>query len=330
MEFSEILNKYMELLSCTSKDISSYSGLSETVISRYKNGNRTPKDKETIDKIVDAIKKISEEKNIEIDSKELLDDFNIIRSEEDFMFFLNNFNKLIKEDRAIIMDEPGITRDRIYGTVNYNDKSFLLIDTGGIDLGNDDFNIEAALELRMQFERNGLHPSVNAIVQEIGDDITEGAINFKKQKYDINFIGSDEESYSASSILGSKLEEEAKIAHVAYSQTRGQVADAIYEFYMYEYNYLSSCATVIHRRAKKHCNIPGMDVPPKERTKFQKDTIELLEHKRWNAWIRSKGYIWSGSINKSSRNDLGKKHHDIVPYAELTDDEKRKDGLVSF
>lgn len=50
------------------------------------------------------------------------------------------FNRLIKEDRAIIMDLPGITRDRLYGTVNYLDKPFLLIDTGGIDLGNGDFN----------------------------------------------------------------------------------------------------------------------------------------------------------------------------------------------
>ena len=50
------------------------------------------------------------------------------------------FNCLIKENKAIIMDEPGITRDRIYGVVNYNNKSFNLIDTGGIDLGNNDFN----------------------------------------------------------------------------------------------------------------------------------------------------------------------------------------------
>ncbi len=50
------------------------------------------------------------------------------------------FNCLIKENRSIIMDEPGITRDRIYGVVNYNNKSFHLIDTGGIDLGNDNFN----------------------------------------------------------------------------------------------------------------------------------------------------------------------------------------------
>ena len=49
------------------------------------------------------------------------------------------FNRLIKEDKAIIMDTPGITRDRIYGTVHYKNKSFFLIDTGGLDLGHNDF-----------------------------------------------------------------------------------------------------------------------------------------------------------------------------------------------
>lgn len=50
------------------------------------------------------------------------------------------FNRLIGEAKSIIADTPGITRDRIYGTGNYQDKSFLLIDTGGIELGHDNFN----------------------------------------------------------------------------------------------------------------------------------------------------------------------------------------------
>ena len=49
------------------------------------------------------------------------------------------FNRLIKENKSIIMDTPGVTRDRIYGKVEYNNKRFHLIDTGGISLGNDDF-----------------------------------------------------------------------------------------------------------------------------------------------------------------------------------------------
>ncbi|HKG59570.1 MAG TPA: ribosome biogenesis GTPase Der [Pyrinomonadaceae bacterium] len=42
------------------------------------------------------------------------------------------FNRLIGERRAIVGDEPGITRDRIYGEVEWTGAKFSLIDTGGI------------------------------------------------------------------------------------------------------------------------------------------------------------------------------------------------------
>jgi GTP-binding protein len=42
------------------------------------------------------------------------------------------FNRLIGERRAIVGDEPGITRDRIYGEADWNGKPFALVDTGGI------------------------------------------------------------------------------------------------------------------------------------------------------------------------------------------------------
>ena len=42
------------------------------------------------------------------------------------------FNRLVGERRAIVGDEPGITRDRIYGEVEWAGKKFSLIDTGGI------------------------------------------------------------------------------------------------------------------------------------------------------------------------------------------------------
>ena len=43
------------------------------------------------------------------------------------------FNRLIGERLAIVEDIPGTTRDRIYGTVEWNGRELSLIDTGGLD-----------------------------------------------------------------------------------------------------------------------------------------------------------------------------------------------------
>src|ERR1700693_5672120 len=47
------------------------------------------------------------------------------------------FNAIVGERRSIVGDEPGITRDRIYGEAVYRGKLFGVIDTGGI-IPNDD------------------------------------------------------------------------------------------------------------------------------------------------------------------------------------------------
>lgn len=43
------------------------------------------------------------------------------------------FNALAGENISIVKDTPGITRDRIYADINWLDRSFTLIDTGGIE-----------------------------------------------------------------------------------------------------------------------------------------------------------------------------------------------------
>jgi GTPase len=42
------------------------------------------------------------------------------------------FNRVVGERRAIVGDEPGITRDRIYGETEWSGRRFSLVDTGGI------------------------------------------------------------------------------------------------------------------------------------------------------------------------------------------------------
>jgi GTP-binding protein len=42
------------------------------------------------------------------------------------------FNRLTGERRALVGDQPGITRDRIYGEAEWNGRRFAVVDTGGI------------------------------------------------------------------------------------------------------------------------------------------------------------------------------------------------------
>ncbi|MBQ5889992.1 MAG: ribosome biogenesis GTPase Der [Clostridia bacterium] len=48
------------------------------------------------------------------------------------------FNKLIGQRLSIVNDEPGVTRDRIYGYCEWRGKSIMLVDTGGIETKTDD------------------------------------------------------------------------------------------------------------------------------------------------------------------------------------------------
>ena len=52
------------------------------------------------------------------------------------------FNRLVGSRESIIEDTPGVTRDRIYGNVKFSNYSFHLIDTGGIEIAEGNFNKE--------------------------------------------------------------------------------------------------------------------------------------------------------------------------------------------
>ena len=62
------------------------------------------------------------------------------------------FNRLVGKKISIIEDTPGITRDRIYGLVKYNDYNFHLIDTGGIDISKEIFNDEIIVQANIAIE----------------------------------------------------------------------------------------------------------------------------------------------------------------------------------
>ena len=49
------------------------------------------------------------------------------------------FNRLVGSRRAIVGDEPGITRDRLYGDCEWRGRAFRVVDTGGIVPDDKDF-----------------------------------------------------------------------------------------------------------------------------------------------------------------------------------------------
>ena len=126
MKFNEVLNRYLEELDCTAKKLSIESGLTGSVICRYRSGERTPiKNSEQLKKLTTALFKIAKEKG---KSKYTLDkivnDFNSTFPNDDFDYttFSNNLNILITSlninthemSKYIVFDASHISRIR-YG-----------------------------------------------------------------------------------------------------------------------------------------------------------------------------------------------------------------------
>ena len=151
----------------------------------------------------------------------------------------------------------------------------------------------------------------------------QGIKNFKGTPYNIDFIGDLKTSYSEKVVINSTLEAEALKTHMKYSNS---IED---DFWSFEYNYRSSIASAIHKRARILCNIPGADKKESDLTSEECETIEKLEHRRWNAYMRSEGYIYSGSNDPKTRNDLAKMHHNLTSFETLDEEDKRKDSRVA-
>ena len=126
MKFNEVLNRYLKELDCTAKKLSIESGLTGSVICRYRSGERTPiKNSEQLKKLTTALFNIAKEKG---KSKYTLDkivnDFNSTFPNDNFDYttFSNNLNTLITSlninthemSKYIVFDASHISRIR-YG-----------------------------------------------------------------------------------------------------------------------------------------------------------------------------------------------------------------------
>ncbi len=126
MKFNEVLNRYLEELDCTARKLSIESGLTGSVISRYRSGERTPiKNSEQYEKLTTALFNIAKEKGkSKFTLDKIVNDFNSTFQNDDFDYnnFSNNLNTLITSlninthemSKYILFDASHISRIR-YG-----------------------------------------------------------------------------------------------------------------------------------------------------------------------------------------------------------------------
>ena len=98
MNFSEQLNEYMSQIDCSAKELSNISGLSPTVISRYRSGERTPSIRSTqLNSLVDGLYELALAKKVKLSKEEIHKSFSTILNDVhiDLDQLVKNFNELV-------------------------------------------------------------------------------------------------------------------------------------------------------------------------------------------------------------------------------------------
>lgn len=131
MKFCDILNKYLNLIGCSSKDLANAAGLSESIVSRYKNGTRVP-NSTNLKKISKAFEMLSDNKykmndiykefNCIFDSSNI--DFEIVRGNLNIL--INTFSINVRElAKALNFDASYLSRIRSGERVPSNREEFV-------------------------------------------------------------------------------------------------------------------------------------------------------------------------------------------------------------
>lgn len=183
-----------------------------------------------------------------------------------------------------------------------------------ISLGNDKLNIDASMRIGMLLNRRGIFPKIKAVVYN--DDMNSSLNRISGDN--IEFVSSNSTLYSREIIFGSDTEKAGLQRHRIYDKSPSSEKN----FKNSEYNYRSSVSSAIHVELRKMCGIQGAHKPLEERTEKEKYNLASLEHRRWNAYMRSEGYILG-----AKKDHFMKTHTDIIPFDELSDEKKNLDNV---
>ncbi len=143
------------------------------------------------------------------------------------------YNRLIGERQAIIDDESGVTRDRQYGTCEWNGKSFTVVDTGGFVKGSEDI-FEAAIrsQVRIAIEEAAIIIFVCDVETGITDLDEEVARMLRKTKKPVllavNKVDNHQRLLEANEFWSLGFEESYFLSSMTGSGT-GEILDSVTE-----------------------------------------------------------------------------------------------------
>jgi len=80
------------------------------------------------------------------------------------------FNRIVGERLSIVEDTPGVTRDRLYAKANWLTKDFRVIDTGGLQLKEQDYQREIRMQVDIAIEEADVIVFVTSAKEGLTDD----------------------------------------------------------------------------------------------------------------------------------------------------------------
>src|ERR671933_3060561 len=146
------------------------------------------------------------------------------------------FNRLIGEYRAVVHEQPGTTRDRLYGTVEWRARTFSLVDTGGIGLETGQGDL--LTDVRAQAEESMREADVIVLVVDAATGLTAAdesvAEHLRRSSKPVILAANKTESrkrqYDASEFYALGLGDPLPISAL-HGEGTGDLLDAIVEWF---------------------------------------------------------------------------------------------------
>ncbi|MBA4495618.1 ribosome biogenesis GTPase Der [Paenactinomyces guangxiensis] len=160
------------------------------------------------------------------------------------------FNRLAGERIAIVEDKPGITRDRIYSRSEWNGREFHLIDTGGLDFGEQD---EILDHIKNQVELAIEEADVILFVVDGRDGVTSADEEVARLLYRSN---------KPVIVAANKID---NIKH----------KDEVYEFYQLGFEHVIPISSIHGTGTGDMLDVLVSHFPDKEEEAYDEDTIRV-------------------------------------------------------